>query len=116
MTGLRRGLAAGALVVVGGCALVGGMTIAVLSVLALIRAAAPTLVSLTPVRVLTPPVPASAADYAWPSVALIAGVTLLLAAWVALIAAATRAWPDRRNRSIGPPDLSDDAERLLTGE
>ncbi len=62
------------------------------------------------------PTPFPNVDFLTPGILFVVGVFFVLVGWVAVITASTLAWPDRRNRSIRPPELSDDAERLLTGE
>jgi hypothetical protein len=122
MTEWRRGTAAAALFGFGGCALVGGTTLAAFQAIQLVMGVTGWAwwVVLSGVRFpggsKPKHVPFPTFDFLTPGLLLVVGVLVLLLGWVALIKAATLAWPDRRDRSIRSPDLSADAKRMLTGD
>ncbi|WP_396642694.1 hypothetical protein [Microbacterium sp.] len=123
MTRWQRGSAVAGLFIVGGAALVAGMTIAVLHALEILRG-----VTLwawwafqsgfrLPGAASDPtPIPLPVFDFLSPGLGLVGGVLVLLLAWVTIIAATTLAWPGRRDRTRKPRGLDEDARRLLTGE
>lgn len=113
------GLATAALFGGGGVAVIVGVTIAVVSALQVLRgigmwgwwglwSAALSQESA--------PMTAPSVDFFGPGIMFALGVLVLLVGWVAVLRAATRAWPDRRDRSIPSEALSADAKHMLTGE
>ena len=105
MTQWRRGLAAIALFLAGGCALIGGTTLAALQAIRLLLGVVgwALWVFLSGIRFpdapKPEPIPFPVFDFLTPGLLLVLGVLILLLGWVALIKATTLAWPDRFDRS-----------------
>lgn len=120
MASVQRGSAVAGLFVAGGGALVGGMTAAVLNAFQLLGGIAWWVWWAISARISffgsTPdPAPMPVFDFLRPGILFVGGVLVLLLGWVLIIRAATLAWPDRRDRTLRAGDLTEDAERLLTG-